>query len=85
MFDNTELETLIQCMAISPRELLGVQVPVVEHQQAADLFFYNPDEEFTFTKEQLRSKSKNSPFIGKTLKGKIYGVSTNSGCTISDI
>jgi dihydroorotase len=84
MFDNTELETLIQCMAISPRELLGVQVPVVEHQQTADLFFYNPDEEFTFTKEQLRSKSKNNPFIGKTLRGKIYGVSTNSGCTISE-
>jgi dihydroorotase len=80
--NNTDLETLIHRMAIAPRELLGIQVPVIEHQQTAELFFYNPDEEFTFTKEQLRSKSKNSPFVGKTLKGKIYGTSTNSGCTI---
>lgn len=80
--NNNDLETLIHRMAIAPRELLGIQVPVIENHQTAELFFYNPDEEFTFTKEQLRSKSKNSPLVGKTLKGKIYGTSTNSGCTI---
>lgn len=82
---ESDLEILINRMAILPRDLLGVQVPVIEHQETAELFFYNPDEEFTFTKDQLRSKSKNSPFIGKALKGKIYGVSTSSGCAISDI
>lgn len=79
-----DLEILITRAAIQPRKLLGLQVPVVENGSVADLFFYNPEEEFTFTKDQMQSKSKNNPFSGKMLKGKIYGVSTSSGCRITN-
>ncbi len=80
-----DLEVLIQKMAITPRELLGLPVPTIDNESVADLFFYNPDEEFTFSKEQIHSKSKNSPFPGNRLKGRIYGVSTSSGCEFSNI
>jgi dihydroorotase len=82
--NEEDLETLIDRAAIKPRKLLGIQVPIVEDQAVAELFFYNADEEFTFTKDQMQSKSKNNPFSGKVLKGKIYGVSTSSGCRITD-
>ena len=32
---------------------------------------FNPNEEYVYTKEMIVSKSKNSPFIGKKLKGKV--------------
>ena len=80
-----DLEVLIQKMAITPRELLGLSVPKIDNESIADLFFYNPNEEFTFSKEQILSKSKNSPFLGNSLKGRIYGVSTSSGCRFSNI
>ena len=81
---NEDLEILIDRASIAPRRLLGIQVPVIEEGASAELFIYNPDEEFTFTKNQMLSKSKNNPFSGKVLKGRIYGVSTSSGCRITD-
>ena len=37
----------------------------------ADITIFDPNEEYVYTKEMIVSKSKNSPFIGKTLKGKV--------------
>ena len=36
----------------------------------ADLAIIDPDFEFILKKEDLHSKSKNSPFIGKSLQGR---------------
>ena len=37
----------------------------------ADITIFDPNEEYVYTKEMIVSKSKNSPFIGKKLKGKV--------------
>jgi dihydroorotase len=37
----------------------------------ADLVLFDPAEEWVFTAEGSRSKSKNSPFIGKRLTGRV--------------
>jgi len=36
----------------------------------ADITIIDPDKEYTFTRKDFQSKSKNSPFIGRKLKGK---------------
>jgi dihydroorotase len=36
----------------------------------ADITIIDPDAEFTFLKDQIVSKSKNSPFIGRKLQGR---------------
>lgn len=37
----------------------------------ADLFIFNPQLKWTYKKENVQSKSMNSPFLGRTFKGKV--------------
>ena len=38
---------------------------------SADIVVFDPAEEWTFTAKESKSKSKNSPFIGKRLRGRV--------------
>lgn len=44
----------------------------------ANMTLFNPNEDWTFTKENILSFSKNSIMIGKKMKGKVYGIITNN-------
>tara|TARA_B100000900_G_scaffold415063_1_gene443635 strand:- start:3017 stop:4276 length:1260 start_codon:yes stop_codon:yes gene_type:complete len=71
------LEGIIEKMAINPRKLLGLEAPEINIKKAANLFLFNSNTEWTLEETDIVSKSKNTPFIGKTLKGKIIGVVNN--------
>ncbi|NJW53313.1 dihydroorotase [Salinimicrobium oceani] len=47
---------------------------VIDEGYPANLSFFDPDHTYTFQKEQILSTSKNSLFLGKELKGKVYGI-----------
>lgn len=47
---------------------------VIDEGYAANFSFFDPDLEYTFQKEHIWSTSKNSLFLGKQLKGKVYGI-----------
>jgi len=47
------------------------------------LSLFNPETEYTFTKENILSTSKNAAFLGKKLKGKAYGVYANKQLVIN--
>ena len=40
----------------------------------ANFTLFNPEGNWTFTKENILSKSKNSAFLGTEMKGKVYGI-----------
>ena len=44
---------------------------IIEEGKVADLTIFNPDEKYIYTEDMIVSKAKNSPFIGKELKGKV--------------
>ena len=71
------LEGVIEKMAINPRKLLGLEIPEINIEKAANLCLFNSTTEWTLEETNIVSKSKNTPFIGKTLKGKIIGVLNN--------
>ena len=71
------LEGIIDKMAINPRKILGLETPEVNIEKAANLCLFNPSTEWTLEEKDILSKSKNTPFVGKTLKGKIVGVVNN--------
>ncbi len=66
------MESIITKMAINPRSILKLDIPIVNKGFAANFVLYNPDATWSPTEENWTSKSMNSPFIGKTLKGKVY-------------
>lgn len=52
----------------------GLGEGVIDEGQPANFSFFNPEGEYTFQKEHILSTSKNSLFLGKQLKGKVYGI-----------
>ena len=63
--------TIIEKMAIKPRKILGVEAAVIAEGNPANLVIFDEKAEWTFDKDNNRSKSYNSPFIGHKLKGTI--------------
>ena len=63
--------TIIEKMAIKPRKILGVESAVIAEGNTANLVIFDEKAEWTFDKDNNRSKSYNSPFIGHKLKGTI--------------
>jgi dihydroorotase len=67
-------EQLVDLFSGHPRNLFGLDQPSIAEGSAAVLTFFNPDGETIPTEKNTRSKSKNSPFFGKTLKGQVLGI-----------
>ena len=72
--DKMPLEKIISLICQNPRKRFGLETPKVEVGAKVELTLFNPDEEFTFEEKNIKSLSKNSAFVGKELKGEVYGV-----------
>ncbi len=68
------LQTLISKLAVRPREILSLPVPVIDEGEKANLTIFNTDEKWQFTKKEVRSKSKNSPYLDQELTGRALAV-----------
>lgn len=55
----------------------GIENSGIKEGSIADLTFFNPNTEWTFGKENILSKSKNSAFLGEKMIGKVYGIYNN--------
>ncbi|MBN2125343.1 MAG: dihydroorotase [Deltaproteobacteria bacterium] len=56
-------------MSLRPASILGIEGGMLREGGRADLTLIDPDREVVLREEDIHSKSKNSPFIGKELKG----------------
>jgi dihydroorotase len=64
----------VMLLSINPRKLFGFEPIKIQEGGKAMLTLFNPSEKWKVTEKDIRSKSKNSPFIGKELTGKIVGI-----------
>ncbi|MCB0522955.1 MAG: dihydroorotase [Saprospiraceae bacterium] len=71
------LNDLVEKLSLAPRRLLGLPVPEIAKGAIANLTVFDPDQEWTFEANYIKSKSKNSPFIGQKFKGKVIGIINN--------
>ena len=73
LVDTGELSylDLVKVTSYNPANLLKIDRGTIEVGKVADIAIFDPNEEYIYTKEMIVSKSKNSPFIGKKLKGKV--------------
>ena len=62
---------LVRLTSYTPAKLLKIDRGTIEVGKIADITIYNENEKYIYTEEMVVSKSKNSPFIGKELKGKV--------------
>lgn len=71
------LENLLDKIAYRPREILNIAVPKIEEKQVANLTLFDAEVEWTFETKHIKSKSKNSPFVGSAMKGRAKAVFHN--------
>ena len=73
LIDTGDLDylDLVRLTSYQPAQLLKIDRGSIEVGKVADITIFDPNEEYTYTKEMIVSKSKNSPFIGKKLKGRV--------------
>jgi dihydroorotase len=62
---------VVKRFSAEPRRLMGLPAVSIEQGQPADLILFDPGKETTFTKQFMKSKSQNTPFLNKTLKGSV--------------
>ncbi len=67
-------QTFVQMQAVNARRLFGLPVPEIAEGADACLTIFAPAAAFTPDEKDIRSKSKNSPFTGMPLKGKVIGI-----------
>ena len=71
------LSQLIEKIAINPRKILVINEATLIEGNIANITLFNPDMEWEFTKQDIKSKSNNTPFIGEKLKGKALAIFNN--------
>src|SRR6185295_18268475 len=63
------LERAIERLTWGPAHTFKLHAGTMPEGSSADLVVIDPDLEWVVTAEDTQSKSKNSPFIGKTMRG----------------
>lgn len=71
---HLSLGEIIKKIAINPRKLLKLESIKIEEGNAANLTLFNPELQWEFQRKDIKSKSANTPFIGKQLKGKALAI-----------
>ncbi|MDO5553480.1 MAG: dihydroorotase [Planctomycetia bacterium] len=60
---------LIEKMSLNPSRILGLSKGTLADGADADVVVIDPNRTWTVTEESLNSQSKNTPWLGKTLRG----------------
>ncbi len=66
------IDQVLQAICSNPARIFGIPSGIKEGNMA-DLTFFDPGMEKTFTAGDIKSKSANSPYIGQKLKGIVIG------------
>jgi len=69
---------LAEYLTLNPSKVIGISPPSLKPGEKAEFVLINPEKEFVITEEIIKSKSKNTPFLGKTFTGAVEKVFVKS-------
>jgi dihydroorotase len=65
------LSQAVEKLSAAPARILGIEGGVLKEGAPADLIIVDPHATYVFSEDMILSKSRNSPFIGRTMKGMV--------------
>ena len=65
------LSQVIEKMSTAPARILGIPAGTLRVGAAADVVLFHPEERWTVDPERLHGKSRNTPFKGMALRGRV--------------
>lgn len=78
MKNKVELTDYITTITDKPRKVLNLEIPQIKEGELANLTLFSPNSEIIFQGKNLKSKSKNNPFVGRKLTGHVVGIVNNN-------
>jgi dihydroorotase len=68
------LPKLVARLSYNPAQVLGLEPPLIQVGWPAEILVIDPAQSWVYEADKVASKSRNSPFIGQSFKGKVTGV-----------
>lgn len=68
------VETIIEKLTTGPQTIFSITPYRIEIGEKANLTLFDPQMTWRFEKSDIRSKSKNTPFVGTEFTGKALGI-----------
>ncbi len=65
------LEILVRAMSTNPAQAFSLPVPAIAEGEEANLCLVDTEEEFQINPQDFQSKSRNSAFAGRSVKGRV--------------
>ena len=81
---SVEWSVLLEKVTVNPRKLLNLEMPRIDVEEKANLTLFDPNRLWTLDEKTNLSKSKNSPWYGKEVTGKVVAVFNNNKQRIED-
>ena len=72
-----DVDRLVEMMTIIPRDIFGMEEQKITKGSKACLTLFSPEGSHTPEDKNIRSASRNNPFIGKKLEGNVLGIINN--------
>ncbi len=79
---NMDINLLVDKLAYGARQVLGLPIPTIATGEIADIVVFDPTSKWTVDQSNIYSKSKNNPYIGEELTGKVLAVFNNKKAII---
>jgi len=79
--NKLSVEEIIAKFSSAPRKILGLPAATIEEKNLAELTIFDSEMKWKFEKQHIRSRSKNTPFIGHEFTGKVLGI-VNKGQSV---
>jgi dihydroorotase len=67
-----DLPGLVDRLSCAPARIMGLPVGTLEPGAPADVVVFDPEERWTVEPESFESKSRNTPFAGRALTGRVH-------------
>lgn len=66
------LSDLVDRLSCGPARIMGLEGGTLRPGSPADIVVFDPEERWTVDPAQFRSKSRNTPFAGRELQGRVH-------------
>ena len=74
---HVPLARIVAALTSGPARIIGLPVPTIAEGAPANLTLVDPVRTWNVEPERLRTKSKNTPFLGQTMKGLVLATIVN--------
>lgn len=74
----------VRKITVAPRDIMRIPLPAIEVGAPANLTVFDAETEWTFEATDIKSRSRNTPFVGARMVGKAFAIYNKSQLVVAD-